>query len=477
MRGCLGNPGDPRFVFGFERGFCRLWLINKKECLQAEGCTLPVGPTLRMIFAEYGELFFGRGLPAFLLVICLTAWVISRNRILERQMIGLNRRSLMAEVLENLAAGSIGGFLGALVFVFLGISVDLTSSAITALWAAVIILVMVDLRFVCVSYAGGIVALLHLLTGWPQVNVAGLMALVAVLHGVEALLIILSGARGAIPIYLKQQNQEQLIGGFSLHKIWPIAAVIIMGQRSAGPGLLAAPAPGWWPLIKSDLVPAPGNALTYMMLPLMVVLAYSDLTVTMRPGAKARRSGGLLALYSAILLAISILAGVSKSMGTFFSFLAAIFGTLGHEWVMVVSRRFETERQPIYQASSAGLAVLDVIDGSPADKMCITSGDVLTSINGRLVRTRQDLAEVLAQKPLLLHVSLIGKGGEERHGEYSGSFNYFGIIPVPGPGDQVFVEIRRGGLLRKLVDWLREGKGAGGGLAAKGEVDCPSGKE
>ena len=431
---------------------------------------LPVGTTLRMIFAEYGELFFGRGLPAFLLVIFLTAWIISRNRILERQMIGMNRRSLVAEVLENLAAGSMGGFLGALVFIFLGISVDLTSSAIAALWAVVFILVMVDLRFVCVSYAGGIVALLHLLIGWPGVNVAGLMALVAVLHGVEALLIMLSGGRGAIPVYLKQQDQEKLIGGFTLHKIWPIAAVIIMGQRSAGPVLLTAP--GWWPLIKSDITPVPGNVLTYMMLPLMVVLAYSDLTVTMRPGAKACRSGGLLALYSAILLALSILAGVSNR--AFFSFLAAIFGTIGHEWVLAVSRRFETERKSIYLASSEGLAVLDVIDGSPAAKMGIASGDILTCINGRSVLTKQDLAEIMAQKPLVLHVSLIGKGGEERHGEYSGSITYFGIIPVPGPGDQVFVEIRRGGLLRKLVDLMRDmRKGPG----AKGEEDCPSGKD
>lgn len=430
---------------------------------------MPVGPTLRMILAEYGELFFGRGLPAFLLVVFLTAWIISRNRILERQMIGLNRRGLVAEVLENLAAGSIGGFLGTLVFVFLGISVDLTSSAIAALWAVVVILVMFELRFVCVSYAGGIVALLHLLTGWPDVNVAGLMALVAVLHGVEALLIMLSGGRGAIPVYLKHQEKERLTGGFTLHKIWPIAAVIIMGQRSAGPGLLAAP--GWWPLIKSDIIPVPGNALTYMMLPLMVVLAYSDLTTTMKPGSKARRSGGLLALYSAILLALSILAGNS----VFFSFLAAIFGTVGHEWVLAISRRFETERKPIYLANSEGLAVLDVIDGSPAAKMGIASGDVLTCINGCQVRTKLDLAGVLAQKPLLLHVSLRGKGGEERHGEYSGSIIYFGIIPVPGPGDQVFVEIRRGGLLRKLVDFLREAKNSRPG--AKGEEDCPSGEE
>lgn len=450
----------------------------------AEGCVLPVGPTLHMILAEYGELFFGRGLPAFLLVIFLTAWIISRNRILERQMIGLNRKSLLAEVLESLAAGSLGGFLGTLIFIFLGISVDLTSSAIAALWAIVVILIMIDLRFACVSYAGGIVALLHLLIGWPDVNVAGLMAMVAVLHGVEAMLIMFSGGRGAIPVYLKNPENEKLIGGFTLHKIWPIAAVIIMGQRSAGPGLLAAP--GWWPLIKSDSVPVPGNALTYMMLPLMVVLAYSDLTITMRPGTKARRSGGLLALYSALLLALSILAGKTA----FFAYLAAIFGTLGHEWVLAVSRRFETERQPIYTSNPDGLEVMDVIDGSPAAKMGIVSGDLITGINGCQVRTKQDLADVLTQKPLLLRVSLRCKGGEERHGEYSGSITYFGIVPVPGPCDQVFVEIRRGGLLRKLVDLLRDmrdtrnmrdmrdAKDAGPGRpGAKGEDNCPSGEK
>ncbi|HCX71637.1 MAG TPA: hypothetical protein DHD79_10420, partial [Firmicutes bacterium] len=82
------------------------------------------------------------------------------------------------------------------------------------------------------------------------------------------------------------------------------------------------------------------------------------------------------------------------------------------------------------------------------------------------------------------------KGGEERHGEYSGSITYFGIVPVPGPCDQVFVEIRRGGLLRKLVDLLRDmrdtrnmrdmrdAKDAGPGRpGAKGEDNCPSGEK
>ena len=61
-------------------------------------------------------------------------------------------------------------------------------------------LMLIEQRFLCFAYAGGVLSLLHLLFGFPQeLSVPQVMALVAVLHLVEALLIYLTGSLYSLP--------------------------------------------------------------------------------------------------------------------------------------------------------------------------------------------------------------------------------------------------------------------------------------
>lgn len=406
---------------------------------------MPVGPTLRVVLGQYGELLWGQGFPVLLLVVLLTALVTARTRRLEAQVLGFNRRSLAWEVLSHLALGLGGGFLGSLVFVFLGISVDLNSATIGALWAAVFLLLMFDFRFVCFSYASSLVAVLHLLTGWPDANVAGLMALVAVLHGVEAMLIAISGDRGAVPVTLK--GREGPVGGFVLQEVWPVAAIMLMGQTGAAPGAILTP--HWWPLIRSNLAVLPGQTLAYALVPIMVVLAYSDVTTTLSPERKVRQSGGLLALYSILLLGLAFQAARSPWL----ALAAAVWGTAGHELVIFLSRTLEQRRLPIFVSGSDGLLLMDVMRGSIADEIGLKRGDVLVSVNDQPMRERRVMEAVLVQNPLFLRIH-VRRGGRDLRFERSGVVTQLGVVIAPGPGDVSYLEIQQGGLLKRMTRWL-----------------------
>lgn len=407
---------------------------------------MPVGTVLRMIFVKYGQLLWGPGLGVLLLVLALTTLVSARGRRMERQMLGKNRRPLFRDVGGNILLGLAGGFAGSLVFTFAGISVDFGAATVSALWTVVFLLMLIDFRFVCFSYAGSVIALLSLVTGWPKCNVPGLMALVAVLHGIEALLITASGGRDAVPVYVRRGNK--LVGGFILQKVWPIAAVLLMGQAGARAGSISAP--HWWPLIRSNVAVLPGEMVTYFLVPLIVVLGYSDMTTAMEPADKARSTGALLGLYSFCLLALSILAVGHPGV----ALVAVLFGALGHEAVIQISKRVEWGSNPRFTSPRAGIGVLDVMPGSAAERMGIGRGDVVLRVNGDPVADRHDLETEMGRGSLLLDVEILREGRTVTL-QHSGAATHLGIVPVPGPGDTTYVEVQNGGLFSRAQRWLR----------------------
>ena len=109
---------------------------------------------------------------------------------------------------------------------------------------------------------GGLLALVSLLFGFPEISVPQIMALVAILHMVESFLIFSSGHLGAVPAYIKGQG-GRITGGFTLQKFWPIPLVALVVMAGGGVVEGGIEMPGWWPLIKPG-VPGDPQTLTYI---------------------------------------------------------------------------------------------------------------------------------------------------------------------------------------------------------------------
>lgn len=121
-------------------------------------------------------------------------------------MIGHNRVSLLYKVVESSIAGLVGGYIVSLITLFFGIVVDVDS--FMYLWYIALILALINPRYLCFSYAAGIISVISLIFKKPIVDISGILVIVAILHFVESLLIFLDGFRGAIPVVIERRKKE-----------------------------------------------------------------------------------------------------------------------------------------------------------------------------------------------------------------------------------------------------------------------------
>ena len=105
-----------------------------------------------------------------------------------------------------------------------GVSVERTG--LKWLWVMALLLMGIRQRFFCFAYAGGLLAVLHSITGWPDIEIGQLLALAAVLHATEGLLVWLSGHYHALPVYLKEPDGT-ITGGFFLQMTWPLPLIML----------------------------------------------------------------------------------------------------------------------------------------------------------------------------------------------------------------------------------------------------------
>ncbi len=385
--------------------------------------------------------------PIFWLVMLIIWFQFRRMAKLKSDFFNLPQESVVQPTLIATVYGLIGGFIGSIILVLVGVSV--LEVGVEYLWILAIAMMLVNQRFMCFAYAGGVLSAFKYITGVPDISIPQVMALVAILHLVEALLILFSGHLGAVPVYLKGKD-GRLIGGFNLQKFWPLPIVAMVAAVVPDIGAIGEviQMPEWWPLIKSGLFTEQEN-IVYMMVPVIAGLGYGDIALTTRPKEKSLRSAFYLAVFSLILLGLAILAANYPQFGI----VAALFSPLGHELVIFLGRKYEFSREPKFTKPPQGVMILDLLESSPLKKAGLDTGDIILGINGIPVNSREDLEylldffteeleiEYLDDKKQVIRRQLIFRKG----------FEPLGLIMVPdGYGHSYLNFSTGGGLLKSL---------------------------
>jgi len=296
--------------------------------------------------------------PWFYVVLVLIALQYRRSAALERRLWGRVRQSVFWHMLVSLLFGLLGGLLGSILL--LSVGVTLAGNWLLYVWVVAIVLAFVSARLMCFAYAGGLVALASLFLGWPKIDVPSLLALVALLHTVESILMYASGHLGAIAVSVKNSHGE-IVSGYSLQKFWPVPLLALMALPLEMPtGVPTIPMPDWWPLI---LPQGLGATFSYWMIPIVAGLGYGELAITTTPQQKARQSAWKLAVYSGILFALAFLATRVSA----FSYIAALFAPLGHEFLVWTTHRQEMQGRPLVMASPETEEFIETRFTSPLD--------------------------------------------------------------------------------------------------------------
>lgn len=389
----------------------------------------------------------------FWLLVAFVAMQHRRLADLEQGLYGRTRIRPLPATLMSVAHGLLGGVLASYLLVLTGTA--LGQADIGYLWPLAVLLMLIHPRFICFSYAGGLIALSSLISGWPSVNIPGLIGLVATLHIVEAVLVWLGSDESAVPIYVRH-GSGAVVGGFHVQRFWPVplVAVLIMSipQELQNEAIAM---PDWWPLIggAESLLSAPEIGL--VLWPVAAALGYSDIALSREPGQRSRRAAVHLLSYSLILLALAIIGSYWRP-GLWLAALAS--GGL-HELMIQVGLRSEFGGKPRFRHPERGVLVLDVFPDAMAADLGLQRGDIILDVNGKPLNSRRDLADVLATASFFLAMTV--RRDQQLLVLETNRFRYepgaFGIVTAPEIGDAPHVQIGHTGPLQRAWQQLRSG--------------------
>ncbi|WP_371372038.1 PDZ domain-containing protein [Sporomusa aerivorans] len=385
----------------------------------------------------------------FWLILALVGYQYWQMQKRQRQMFGVYNYTLTQQMMLAGAYGLLGGIAGSWLLTLVGVT--LNQLGLNYIWPVALALMLVNMRFLCFAYAGGLVALSNVLFGWPNVNVPQVLALVAVLHITESLLIAVSGGYSAMPMIIKRAD-GRLVGAFSLQNFWPLPLVILAAvavPESTVPGGIIK-MPEWWPLLPLAEMPPADSQWIYVMAPVVAALGYTDMAIASLPRERRRRSALHLAAYSIILLIMALMSAKYPWLQA----IAAIMSPVGHEFLIQLDNRREMEAPPRFVPPPAGLMVLDTVVDTPTAKVLVP-GDIILSLGSQPVNSRYDLAAAISYAPEKFSI-VFERNGKQliKNLSFKGNERRLGVILVPDGDETVYAEMsdERYG----LIDWLKD---------------------
>jgi hypothetical protein len=343
---------------------------------------------------------------------------------LQGEIYGSPVKSMREITEEIILTGLLAGFAGSLITVASGITLD--PVAVRYLFYIMCLLLLINIRFLCISYAGGLLSALILIFNYPRTDVSSILGLVAVLHIIESLLIYLNRGNGSIPVFIKHRGD--ISGAYIIRRFWlvPVVFLTFVAQSAAG-GLPDFSAALWMPF-KAEV--ARNGAYALGLDCLVAVMCYSDLAVTKQPERKSRETSYRVLVYGLVLLAVAIF----SMRVQWLKYAGVVFCVAAHEGIYLYGKYSEKKGTPLFNQVRRGLRILEVLPGSHAEKMGIHRGDVILSVNGRDIQTDGGVNAALENCPTFVWISLKTWEGSDKTLEYwcyPDGCGKLGVISVP----------------------------------------------
>lgn len=325
--------------------------------------------------------------PFFIAIIAIIYFQYYKIGKLEKEVLEKSRSALLKTIISAVF-GIFGGIIVTIIFIYLGVAVD--PKEFMYILISAIILSLINPRYMCFAYAGGLLSLSSIIFDYPKIDVRQIMAIVAVLHIIESILVFLDGNSSNLPTYY---NKGELIGGFNMNRFWPIPFVIFIGDGLIRP------------------------------ITLMAILSYGDFTVSSYPRIKTIKTSLLLFIYSSILLllAMKLESGI----------IPAIFAIVGHEYIILLNQYGEKRRTPLFTTPAKGIKILGVKPRSIGKVLGIKSGDIIISINEIKMWDKRDLDHLAYLNPKEYRIKYFNHKTGLKHKVYRGKRKTLGFVILP----------------------------------------------
>jgi len=254
--------------------------------------------------------------------------------------------------------------------------------------------------------------ILNVLNGEIYPSIAAVLALLVIGEGI---LILKNGSKGTSPKLIKSKRGQR-VGVHEVKRVWMIPVFLLI------PGSVIEIPFEWWPVFNV------GDQ------------AYSLLLVPFAVGFHQQVQGMLpkeaISILGKRIIALGIFL-VLLSIGSYWiptiSIAVVALAIIGRE-LLTFSQRVTEENQPFYFSKrNHGVMILGIIPESPAYKMALAVGELITKVNGIQVHDEQGFYEALQRNRAHCKLEVIDTNGEIRFVQralYEGDHHELGILFV-----------------------------------------------
>ncbi|MGJ7920290.1 PDZ domain-containing protein [Neobacillus sp. LXY-4] len=365
--------------------------------------------------------------PVFYLLFFLAAYLgVSRVK-RERKNFTVRVENAYFELRQLLPNGLVVGLLLSLIIVAVGVVIPFEAVVLTA---AITILLgfTTKTRLISPVYTVGIALLLLMAIEWQQMPLPYFETIqlndlaypaIAILLGLliiaEGILILWNGKKGTSPklIYGKRGAR---VGVHEVKRAWLLPVFLLIPDDA-----LQLPF-SWWPTFALG-----GETYSLLLVPFAVGM-YQQIQA-MLP-IKAIRAHGKRVITLGVVTTL-------LAAGTYFLPIAAVglpvLAIMIRE-VITWSQRIGERNLPFYfSKQNHGLMILGILLNSPASKMGLKVGEVISKVNGQLVRDESGFYEALQRNRAHCKLEVLDVNGEVRFVQralYEGDHHELGILFV-----------------------------------------------
>lgn len=324
------------------------------------------------------------------------------------------------------------------IFIGIGISIISIGAGLVIPFAAVILIAVVTLllslttriRLLSPAYTIGFAFFLLIFAGGKEWSVPffenvfknlddkifpSLTALLALFIIGEGILILQNGKKGTSP-KLIQSKRGLPVGIHEVSRLWMVPVFLIL------PGTVLQAPFDWWPVFSA-------GGETYSLLLVPFSIGFYQRIQGLLP-KEAVQSIGKRVIALGLLLT---LLAIGSYWMPLLSIAVAALAILGREILTIRQHLFEESLPFYFSKRNNGLMILGILPDSPASKMALQVGELITKVNGVPVHDEKAFYEALQKNRAFCKLEVLDVHGEVRFVQralYAGEHYQLGILFV-----------------------------------------------
>ncbi|WP_079506723.1 PDZ domain-containing protein [Mesobacillus jeotgali] len=239
--------------------------------------------------------------------------------------------------------------------------------------------------------------------------------LLALLTIGEGFLILKNGKKGTSPKLVKSKR-GQMVGVHEVKRLWMVPAFMLV------PGSVLTLPFDWWPVFTLG-----DNTYSLILVPFAIGM-HQQIQGMLPKDAIQQQGSRVIGL--GILITLIAAAGYWYPIAAIAAVSAAI---IGREALTFTQRMHEEGRPFYFSKKNHGVMILGVLPESPAEKMALEVGELVTKVNGTNVNDEKTFYEALSRNRAHCKLEVLDTNGQIRFVQralYEGDHHELGILFV-----------------------------------------------